>query len=158
MLPLESPMKYSFDASAFIDSWRRYYPKDIFKQLWDDIANLMAKKVIIASIMVKLEIEVQEDELTEYIQQFPTIFFPPLEFEQKVVEKIIKHPDFNQWKQGEIHKADPFVVALANTKNLAVVTYEKPTKTKNSIPAACKILNTRCISFLEFMREQHLSY
>jgi len=90
--------------------------------------------------------------LFEFINQFPFLFLEPSIKEQKVIEALINNPNFSKWviKFGNV--ADPFVVALAKTFNLTVVTYESPRTTTNRIPAACRLLTVDCIDFVSFLR------
>ena len=114
--------------------------------------NLIMEKKIIASYLVKVELEKQNDELLEFINQFPFLFLEPSIKEQKVVETIINNPNFSKWAIKFGNHADPFVVALAKTFNLTVVTYESPRATTNRIPAACRLLTVECIDFVTFLR------
>ncbi len=51
---------------------------------------------------------------------------------------------------------DPWVIALARSRGLTVVTAEKPTGTlaKPKIPDVCKDLGIDCIEVVDFFREQ----
>lgn len=70
------------------------------------------------------------------------------------MKRLINNPNFNKWGIDHSHQADPFVVSLAKVKNLKVVSYENPRKEKNSIPAACQLLNVEHLSFIDFLREE----
>ncbi len=114
-------------------------------------------KAIIASSLVKMELDYQQDELTQFINQFTTFFVQPDRSSQRYVNYLINHPNFDKWGKNEAHQADPFVVALAKIKKLSAVSYENPRKTKNSIPAACKELEVQHLTFVEFLREELFS-
>ena len=49
--------RYCFDTSAFIEPWRDYYPLDVFKPIWDFVADSINKGLIISPVMVKRELE-----------------------------------------------------------------------------------------------------
>jgi len=34
-------LKYSFDASAILDAWARYYPIDLFPSFWDRFEEMI---------------------------------------------------------------------------------------------------------------------
>ncbi len=123
----------------------------MFGPLWDFISNQISQRKILATYLVKEELEVQKDELVDFVKKFDNLFVIPSLEEQKVVRNIINHPNFFHWARGSRNKADPFVVALAKTFNLKVVTYESRQSPK-MIPAACQEFNVDCITFLEFLR------
>ena len=106
---------------------------------------------------MKTELERQHDDLLDYVNDFDKLFVDPLEEEQKYVEVIINHLDFDKWGIGLDNAADPFVVALAKEHDLAVVTYENPRATKNRIPAACRFLDVRVFNFVEFLRNSRFN-
>jgi hypothetical protein len=54
--------------------------------------------------------------------------------------------------------ADPFVIALAQVNNCAVVTEEKARPTRPKIPDVCAGLGLRCINMLDLMRQERWSY
>lgn len=89
----------------------------------------------------------------EFVNQFPFLFLEPTIKEQKIVEILINNPNFSKWTVRLGNHADPFVVALAKTFDLTVVTYESPRATTNKIPAACRLLGVECIAFVTFLRQ-----
>lgn len=109
---------------------------------------------IIATNLVKVELEKQRDELFKFVNKFPKLFVQPTYEEQEIVKEIINNKNFSKWAIGQRHKADPFVIALAKAFNLTVVTYEKPDRAR-SIPAACKEFNVQCIDFIGFLRGEN---
>ncbi|KKM68009.1 hypothetical protein LCGC14_1465270, partial [marine sediment metagenome] len=117
----------------------------MFGSLWDFIENQIKNRKILATYLVKEELEVQEDELVDFIKKFDNLFVLPTHKEQLVVNNIINTPKFSYWASGVRNRADPFVVALAKTANLKVVTYENPQSTKK-IPAACYEFDVECIT------------
>jgi len=152
----KNPSKYSFDSSGFIDAWNRYYPIDLFPTLWDKIATLLKKDIIIASTIVWDEIMRKDDELKNFLEKFKRSFKHPTKKEQEIVGKIINNnPD---WIKNGKNEADPFVIALAKLNHLKVVTYENPNKTKNHIPAVCRQFNVEYFSFIEFLREENIIF
>ncbi len=150
------PWKYSFDSSGFIDAWNRYYPIDLFPTLWEKIATLLQKEIIIASSIVWDEIKQKDDELKKFLEKFKKSFKSPTKREQEIVEKIINNNP--EWIKNNKNEADPFVIALAKLKNLKVVTYENPKKTKNHIPAVCRQMKVEYFSFIEFLREENIVF
>ncbi len=126
-------MRWCFDTSAFIEPWVRLYPPDIFGPVWDKVDELGEAGVITAPADVLLEIEKQKDDLHDWVRARPDLFQMPDRAVMEVFTEIVNdHPDFmkiNSTKSG----ADPFVVALAEVKELTVVTYETMAK-QNAAP------------------------
>ncbi|TFG25584.1 MAG: DUF4411 family protein [Promethearchaeota archaeon] len=149
--------KYSFDTSAFIDSWRRWYPPLNFVSLWNYIADQIENEKIIASIIVRKELERQHDDLLDYVNKFSTLFKNPTQEEQDIINQIINDQNYEHWGRGELYEADPFVIALASVHNLTVVTYEHPNK-NGKIPAACRDYNVDCCDFPEYIRRENLLF
>ena len=61
---------------------------------------------------------------------------------------------FKYWATKPHNEADPYVVALAKTKGLIVITYESPDSPKK-IPAACLLQDIECVTFLGFLRKEN---
>ncbi len=148
--------RYSFDTSAFIESWNRWYAPDIFKSLWKFITDQIENDIIIASIVVREELERQHDKLLEYVKKFSNLFKNPIEEEHDTIRLIVNNPNYEHWGRGVSHKADPFVIALGRVCNICVVTFEDPTK-NGKIPAACREYNVDCCDFPEFLRRESFS-
>lgn len=147
-------MAYSFDSSAFINPWRRYYPPDVFGSLWDRIAELIEKEQIKASIEVRYELEKKDDELYAFLKRFDNLFVPLDEEQQDSVSEILTR--FPHWIDVDSDKnnADPFVVALARQLDFAVVSYERSGSLESpKIPHVCRSLQVRSLNFVEFLRE-----
>lgn len=143
--------KYSFDTSSYMTPWKRTHPIDVFESLWDFLSNKFNEEIIVSPSIVKIEIK--DEDLTEFVGQFPNLFFVPDSKTQLNARKIINHPDFSKWGVDPSHQADPFVVGMAKTYNLTVVTEENPNTTKNSIPAACRLCGVKFTDFVGFLRE-----
>jgi hypothetical protein len=54
--------------------------------------------------------------------------------------------------------ADPFVIALAISKDWAVITSEMSSPGKPRIPDVCKQYRVKCIGIMEFLREMGWEY
>lgn len=145
--------RYSFDTSAFIEPWTRHHPPDVFESLWTFITSYVNNEVIIATIVVREELERQHDALLEYVKSFSNLFKTPIEEEQVIVNLIVNDNNYVHWGRGDRNVADPFVVALASVFNLCVVTFESQKK-NGKIPAACRDYNVDCCDFVEFLRRE----
>ena len=145
-------MKYSFDTSAFINPWRRYYPQNRFPSLWKKIDELIQSGDIVASEEVYQEVRQKDDELLRYLKNRRELFRAVDEEQQQTVSDIVN--TFNNWIDPHSLKnnADPYVVALAMQQNLVVVTYEKGGSSENvKIPYVCSYFQVGCLDFLGFL-------
>lgn len=150
----EASMKYSFDTSSFI-SLNDYYPLDIFPTVWQRIDALVNEGVIVATIMVYDEIKPIDDDIHAYLKDRSKEVFQLLDRTQEQIVDDIVNVHFPQWVKphSTSNKADPFVVALAKSYSLTVVTEEKRNPNKTTIPRVCETLGVRWINLLEFLRE-----
>ena len=90
----KKPWKYSFDTSAFIDSYKRYYPMDIFPKLWKFLERIINNQIIVVSIMVDKEINYENDDLTSFINKFSNLFISPDKNMQHYVKILINNDKF----------------------------------------------------------------
>jgi hypothetical protein len=151
---------YSFDSSAFINPFRRYYPMDLFPRFWAELAARIASGEIIATEVVRDEIDVKDDELKVWVRAQSGLFVPVDENEQqdRVTEIMTRFP---HWVDAEADKndADPFVIALAMVNGLTVVADEvRGSEVNPHIPYVCAQYGVRCMRVVEFIREIGLRF
>lgn len=152
---------YCFDSSAFIDSWRRYYPPDIFPSVWEEFERLINEGRIIVPKEVEKELLNGNDELKEWFkkhsQSVRKYTVEQLNLVKKVVADYPKASDYNKVK--EFH-ADPFVVSLAKIEDLIVVTFEGNNGDTNNprIPFLCKKYDVECCNMIKFFQNEGLSF
>lgn len=150
---------YCIDTNALIDLWRRFYPSDIFPSLWKDLEDLISENCLIAPREVLSELGKWDDELLKWAKKHKKMF-KDLDYDQmQEVTKILKDFPSLVDPNKTTPDADPFVIALAISKDWTVVTSEKPsTGGRAKIPDVCKKCNVKCISLIEFFREQKWTY
>jgi hypothetical protein len=150
---------YCIDTSALVDLWRTHYPPDVFRTLWTkDLENLISQGILIAPEEVLNELEKRDDELLEWAKNHRKMF-KDLNREQQQQLRIIlgKFQDFVDTKKNI--DADPIVVALAKSKDWTVITSESTKKGgRPRIPYVCKDFDVKCITLVEFFREQGWEY
>lgn len=144
---------YSFDTSAFVNPARRYYPFDVFPTFWKAIEARIANGEIIATDIVKDEIEQKDDELTEWAKTQNGLFVSVTKPCQQHASGIIKA--FPKWVDATSGKndADPWVVALAMEHTITVVSDERgggPSKVK--IPYVCGEMKVNHMRVIDFIR------
>ena len=148
--------QYSLDTSMFIDSWRRHYPPDVFPGLWDRLADLIDQGDALASEEVLFELEKQEDEILDWVGARTALFVSSDDSVWQAARGILAtHPRLIDTRKNR-SGADPFVIAVAQTKGCAVVTYETPTNNpqRPHIPDVCGDLSIHCIGVVDLIREQ----
>lgn len=148
---------YCFDSSAFIDSWRRYYRPDTFKELWDRIGNRIENGSILVPDEVKKEIGSGNDTLVNWFKSYHKYVVPVSEDQIDVVRDIVnKYPAVSQYKKPRPYHADPFVVAVAKNRACTVVTYEGNNGSTHhpKIPGLCKEFGVTCCSVADFFEKE----
>ncbi len=149
-------MKYSIDTSAILDGWRRYYPPDVFPQVWSKLDELINDGILIATEEVLLELEKKDDEVHKWAKGRSHMFIPIDTLIQMEVSKILKaHKKLIDERKNR-SGADPFVIALARMKDCTVLTGERPSNSNNRphIPDVCNVLSIHWVNMLEMFREQ----
>jgi hypothetical protein len=150
---------YSFDSSAFINPFRRYYPQDLFPKFWDAVTERIVSGQIIASEVVRDEIDQKDDQLKTWVRSQSGLFVPVDEEQQERVAEILS--EYPNWVDVESSKnnADPFVIALAQAQELAVAADEANGSEQNpKIPFVCKQFGVRYLKVIDFIREIGLRF
>ncbi len=154
----EQPPLYSIDTSALIHGWVRAYPPRTFPRVWQRLDELVTSGLLKASIEVLNELEKQDDDLHAWCKERPAMFVDVDDAIQGAMQHIMgtypKLVDTSKGKSG----ADPFVIALAMTRNplLTIVTEEHGGSAgKPKIPFVCRQERLRSISLLELIEEQN---
>ena len=149
-------MKYSIDTSAILDGWRRYYPPDVFPNLWQNLDELINIGELRATEEVLSELGKIDDKVYNWAKDRSQLFVPIDKGIQQVVSKISQN--YKGLVDAGSHRsyADPFVIALALINKSCVITGEHPTGNieKPKIPDVCRGLGIRCVNLLIFIREQ----
>ncbi len=144
-------MKYSIDTSAILDGWRRYYPPDRFPSVWRNIENLIASRNLCGTEEVLIELKKKDDDVYKWARSQPGLFLPIDELTQKAVAKILSdHPRLVDARKNR-STADPFVIAVAQVKDLTVVTGEIASNNlrKPKIPDVCSAMGIKHVRLLE---------
>ncbi len=152
-------MAFCVDTSGWLDGWHRYYPRDVFPSLWQNIEDRVSGYEIIASEEVYVEVQKKDDDLHEWMKQRKFMLIPANEsIQRRVAEILARYPRLVDTLKGR-SQADPFVIATAVETGSIVVTGESfGSATKPRIPFVCQQLGIRCITFLDMIRELNLAY
>lgn len=148
-------MSYSVDTSALLEAWVRAYPPDVFSNLWRRFERLIADGRFLASDEVLRELNKKEDDLYSWAKAQPGLFIPLDEVLQvRVIEINNQFSSLTDTPTVMRGAADPFVIALAAERNLAVVTAERSKPTRPRIPDVCRALGIECITLVELFRRE----
>jgi hypothetical protein len=146
---------YSIDSSALIHAWRRVYRPKNFGFVWEGFDVLIEQSRLCASIEVYNELEKKDDELFAWCKERKEEMFIDLDEDvQVIVAEIMRdHPRLVDTVKGR-SGADPFVIALAETKkpSMVVITEEQPGKVR--IPDVCRARNVRCSGLADMIEHE----
>jgi len=62
---------YCIDTSALIHGWRRDYPPDVFRSLWEQLDQLIKIGKLFSSFEVLLELERGGDDIYNFLHLYP---------------------------------------------------------------------------------------
>lgn len=152
-------MAFCVDTSGWLDGWHRYYPRDVFPSLWQNVEEGVNGSDIIASEEVYVEVQKKDDDLHKWMKQRKFMLIPANESIQGRVAQVLRtYPRLVDTLKGR-SQADPFVIATAVETGSVVVTGESVgTAARPRIPFVCQQLGIRCITFLDMIRELKLTY
>ncbi len=145
--------KYIIDTCSLIQL-RRAYPLDVFPSVWAKVGNMADAGILISIEDVYEELQIQDDEVSEWAKQHSDMFLPLDGIVQiKALQILSTHRDLVDLKKRK-SGADPFVIATALVYSCILVTEEEPSRSPNKlkIPDTCKDYNIQCIQLLEMLR------
>ena len=151
-------MLYSFDTSAFVNPWRKYYPPDVFPSFWEHLNVLILNEEIVATDEVLVELERKDDEVHRWVSDRSRMFISlDGDIQQAAASILNQHPRLIDNCRNR-SQADPFVITVALVHDITVVTYETHSNSSNRphIPDVCDALGIRVINVLDVIREQGL--
>jgi hypothetical protein len=151
-------MAYCWDTSAFIHSWVRTSPPDIFVTLWERLDDQIVDGRIVSPEEVYVELERQEgDTLTAWVKQRRDRLVAPLtpDIQSCVSDIGVAFPPFVAGDAG-VNFADPWVIGLAMVHGFTVVTQERRPGSPDSptIPRVCDHFRVPYMDTFEFMRRE----
>jgi hypothetical protein len=143
---------FVFDTSAYINGWRDHYPPATFPSVWGLIEQAFRDQRVISPREVYVELERKEDDVAEWAKHHPAAFVEPSEDVQResgAIYATFPNP-------GIRDAADPWVIAEAKIRGLAVVTYEGRTfsgvptrRWDRQMPGICQHHGVVCMTLPE---------
>ncbi|OJU81555.1 MAG: hypothetical protein BGO11_06730 [Solirubrobacterales bacterium 70-9] len=148
---------HCFDSSSLIECWSGRYRRTTFTGLWTRLEEVAEAGEICIPEEVLDEVKKKEDGLHNFLKDRKERLVVPLDAEVMAGTKevLAEFPRFAGEMRGR-NKADPFVIATARAKGIAVVTEEGARGTKNrpKIPLACQHFSIGCISVLDYIEHK----
>jgi|SRR5450756_335915 len=141
-----SPYKYLLDTSAAISQRdnREKHPRAINVTLWQNIDQLIRRKVIVSCSEVLEEIGQKDDEIKKWFKDVGCLCLDIDEdVQHQVVAILEKHPSLVNFAKNK-SSGDAFVIATAMRWKLTVITEENK-ESSVKIPIVCKALHQDCI-------------
>lgn len=147
---------YVIDTCSFTEL-RRKYPQDVVPGAWKVLSQFAECGILISSNEVWLELETQEDQVTDWAREHRGVFIPLTpDIQTKASEILAVYPNLLDTKKKK-SSADPFVIATAIVEEGVVVTQETPNGFGSKfvkIPNVCQELKVPYIDLLELFRRE----
>jgi len=156
---------YSVDSSALI-TINRYYPRNIFPDLWVNIDDLFKRGRVFSHEMVYNEIVPTtgpKDNLAKLLSKYKSSFYPISNRQGQIALQILAAFPRLIDPQAKKDQADPWVIALVVEKmeeedlfgddSEYVVVSAESEKSSTKIPAVCKHFNVRHLNLFEFFED-----
>lgn len=148
-------MRYCIDTSALIAAWSERYPIRRVPGFWGRLDALIKGGLLVGPEEVRREIMKKEDGLFSWINERKEMFVDleePIQIRAK--ELLEEFPWLVKNIPGK-SPADPFVIALAMEKGLAVITEEGPGSARRpQIPFVCDAKQIKCMNLLGLLDEE----
>jgi len=149
-----SESQFVLDSSCLI-KLHRDQPIDLYPSLWERISDLLAAGEAVIPREADREMQAKDDGLRSWLRERQAAVVESSVEELEIVRKIAAaHP---AWVQGTKNAADPFIVAAASARGVAVVTDERASgpgaDDRNlRIPTVAAELGVECILPTELIR------
>jgi hypothetical protein len=144
---------YSLDTNVLISAWGTNYPPDLAPGYWEQLEQLARDGTVVCSREVLEELAKKESDLHSWAKARPYLFVE-LDGDQMVAtSKILGKFSRLTMQVPNRGRADPWVIALAMTRQLTVVTEESYGNEKRPrIPMACDHFDVPWVRPVDFMR------
>ena len=148
------------DTSSLIDLQSRY-PPDLFPSLWAIVERRIAEGKLVAPREVLRELEKRNDELLEWVKTQDGFILTDEETQDLIPEARRIRQTYPMLEAGgrrhpNPRSADPWVVALAKSRQAAVITEEQSDPRQPDIryiPDACKAEGIPSKRLLAWLRD-----
>ena|SRR5579872_5440252 len=144
---------YSLDTNSLLTAWHQTYRPASFPSFWDRLNDLMGDGRAFVSGEVKAELARKDDDVCQWVTT-RTHAVVDLETEQMALARTLatQFPALAKQRLGR-QVADGFVIALAQWRNLTVVTAENH-RGPEKIPNICDSIHVPCIALADLIANE----
>ena len=161
---------YIFDNNIIVSIGQRHYPQDLFASFWEDLGELMDDNTVLLSDGVLSELSSKLNQPDEDRNEWRKWWINRKasveeENHQESYAKVVTscQTDINyrgNCQQSSVDRflsgADPFLIAIAKDLSATIVSDESGGSLK--IPTISNLVEVRCISLIDFLREMKFSF
>lgn len=153
---------YVADTSGLVGAWQRRYPPEVFPTLWENLEVLGVVGMMLVPEEVHRELRKKSDDLYAWVDQRRDQLVIPTDRATLITAQTVlaDYPLLTKTGTGR-GLADPFVIAVAEMKNLPIITEELGgSATKPRIPYVCdqRDLGVTCMDMLGVIRSEGWSF
>jgi hypothetical protein len=146
---------YCLDTSSVVAAWDERYPPDNFPRFWTLLDGALTQGLILVPEAVVDELEKKSRDAAAWVKQRTgAVVAYENEIQVRARAILADHPKLVMARKIAF-AADPFVIATALIKGVAVVTEEgHGSLARPHIPDVCGAVNVQCINLLGVIRAQ----
>jgi len=165
--------RYLFDTNTIIQMGQRYYPRDIFGELWDyiyqqiDAGSILVTDGVIDELTEKINDQTANrnawrDDFIQFSENSDQILHENYQSEfMTLANKCSSDIEYRgnckqQTVSRFLDKADLWLVAIAKSEGFKLVSEESEGSLK--IPTVCKLEGVSCIKTVDFFRTFGLQF
>ena len=151
---------FTFDSDVIIH-FNVQYPRDVFPSLWENLEELIQRKLICICQSVQIELERGNDQLIEWVSSLGG-FVCHATGDELILASVISNL-YPGWVRETTNAADPFIIAHAELNSHVIVSDERRTNSNVShqnqkLPNVADARGTESISLIPFVREMQWSF
>lgn len=146
------PYRYVIDTCSILSQKSNEpHRRSVYSTLWKNIdALIKAKEIVICS---EIKAEVEDDELTEWLQLSGCeVLEVDADIQRHVTRIVNEHPELLNFANVK-SSGDAFLIATAMKYGIAVITEEKKNSPKK-VPKICESYNIMCYNVTELAEQE----
>lgn len=149
------PRTYCLDTSSLLEAWSRSYRIANFPSFWARMERLVKEGRSVICEEVRTEVEQNSTGLLEWVKAQTGLIVEFDRRQEQMVQRIMHdYPKLVNLKKNK-GWADPFVIALAETRGLVVVTEETFGELNGPrIPLVCNACDVPCIKLIDLIEHE----
>lgn len=151
---------YCFDSSSLLEASVRRYPQANFPGVWKQLDALVTAGRLIVSEQVRDDLKKKDDDIAGWIEERSDPLVQKIDAGQQTAVREILAAHSKLIQAGKQKNAsDPWVIALAQTRNAVVVTEEGfGGVNQPRIPYVCQAVGLRVMKVLEVIQAERWEF